>query len=468
MAVDTQHPQYQKMLPIWQKCQDAAEGEDVIHERGATYLPKLSQEKELDYQARKKRAPFFNATWRTISGMKGLIFRKAPVAVLPAAIASYAENIDLTGRSLDVFAQSVVEDMLTTGRCGLLVDYPPMPLDDNGDPISVAQAEAMGLRPYVSKYEAQSIINWKTARINNALKTVLVVLEESEDIPGDSEFDHNTRKRYRVLDLFQGAYRQRVIVKTENSEETISETFPRMRGQLMAEIPFIFIGVDDLSPDIDSPPLLDLVNMNLHHYTVGADYEHGCHFSGLPTLFVTGIHSSTEEGASAPVIYIGGAAANTLPDPSSNAFYAEVTQGFDALRQNLDGKKAEMAILGARMLETQKAAVEAEGTQKQRVNGEMSVLGAMANLISSAIARALGIMAQWANAGGEVSYQLNTDFVPEGMTAQELTALLGAVQAGHMSEQTFFWNMKRGELVEASTTFEEEQERIRSQGPVVE
>lgn len=463
MAVDTQHPQYQKMLPIWQKCRDAAEGEDVIHERGTTYLPKLSQEKEQDYQSRKKRAPFFNATWRTISGMKGLIFRKPPVSALPAAIASYAENIDLTGRSLNVFAQSVVEDMLTTGRCGLLVDYPPMPLDDNGDPISVAQAEAMGLRPYVSKYEAASIINWKTARINNVLKTVLVVLEESEDIPGDSEFDHNTRKRYRVLDLFQGAYRQRVIVKTENSEETISETFPRMRGQLMAEIPFIFIGVDDLSPDIDSPPLLDLVNMNLHHYTVGADYEHGCHFSGLPTLFIFGMHPDDENP-----IYIGGAAANVIPSPEGHAEYAEVVQGFDALRQNLDGKKAEMAILGARMLEAQKASVESGDTQKQRVNGEMSVLAAMANLISFALTKALGIMAQWANAGGEVSYQLNTDFVPEGMTAQELTALVAAWQSGAISSQVLFENLKQGEIIGADTTFEEEQERIRSQGPVVE
>lgn len=464
MAVDTKHPQYVKMSPIWQKCRDAAEGEDVIHERGTTYLPKLSQEKEQDYQARKKRAPFFNATWRTISGMKGLIFRKAPVSVLPAAIQSYADNIDLTGRSLDVFAQSVVEDMLTTGRCGLLVDYPPMPLDDNGEAISVAQAEAMGLRPYVSKYNASSIINWKTARINNVLKTVLVVLEEDEEVAGKTEFEHGSRKRYRVLDLIQGGYRQRVIVKDDSDNEVVlSETFPRMRGQVMTEIPFIFIGVDDLSTDIDSPPLLDLVNMNLHHYTVGADYEHGCHFSGLPTLFIFGMQPDADNP-----IYIGGAAANVITSPEGHAEYAEVVQGFDALRQNLDGKKAEMAILGARMLEAQKAAVESGDTQKQRVNGEMSVLGAMANIISTAITKSLRIMAEWAGASGNIEYQLNTDFVPEGVSAQEMTALVSAWQSGAISSQVLFDNLKQGEIIGADTTFEEEQERIRSQGLVVE
>lgn len=460
MSVDTQHPQYQKMAPIWQKCRDAAEGEDVIHERGVAYLPKLHQEKEADYQARKSRAPFFNATWRTISGMKGLIFRKEPVAELPSVVSVYAENIDLTGRPLDVFAQAVTEDMLTEGRCGLLVDYPPMPLDDNGEAISVAQAEAMGLRPYVSKYSAAAIINWKTARINNVLKTVLVVLEEDEEVAGENQFEYKTRKRYRVLDLTASGYRQRVIVKdNEGADLVISETFPRMRGQAMTEIPFVFIGVDDLSPEIDSPPLLDLVNMNLHHYTVGADYEHGCHFSGLPTLFIFGMQPDDQNP-----IYIGGAAANVIPSPDGHAEYAEVTQGFDALRQNLDGKKAEMAILGARMLETQRASVESSETQKQRVNGEMSVLAALANVISTAITKALMVMADWAGAAGEVEYELNTDFVPEGMSAQELTALVSAWQAGAISSQVLFENLKRGEIIDGDDEFEDEQERINSQG----
>ena len=464
MSVDTKHPQYVKMSPIWQKCRDAAEGEDVIHERGVTYLPKLSQEKDSDYQARKSRAPFFNATWRTISGMKGLIFRKEPVAELPAVLSVYADNSDLTGRTLDVFAQAVTQDMLTEGRCGLLVDYPPMPVDDNGEAISVAQAEALGLRPYVSKYNATAIINWKTARINNVLKTILVVLEEEEETAGENQFEHKTRKRYRVLDLTDGGYRQRVIVKDkEGAEVVLSETFPKMRGQFMSEIPFIFIGVDDLSAEVDSPPLLDLVNMNLHHYTVGADYEHGCHFSGLPTLFLFGIQPDAENP-----IYIGGAAANVIPSPDGHAEYAEVTQGFDALRSNLDSKKAEMAILGARMLESQKASVESGDTQKQRVNGEMSVLAAMTGIISTALTKALMVMAEWAGASGEVEYELNTDFVPEGMTAQELTALVSAWQAGAISSKVLFDNLKRGEIIDGDDEFEDEQERIKSQGIDVE
>lgn len=464
MPVDTRHPQYEDNLGLWTMCEDAAEGEHVVHSRGIKYLPKLHEEKPQDYEARKNRTPFFNATWRTISGLKGLIFRKAPQVEFPAGIADYLDDVDMTGRTLNLFAQALTEQVLKVGRAGVLVDHPPLPLDVNGDPLSVAAAEALGLRPYMTMYNAKQIINWKTARIRNVTKLSLVVLEEAADAAADDEFGHGGEIRYRVLDLFGGVYRQRLFRKSENGQdELLSETFPRMRGNPLTEIPFVFVGVDDLSPSVDSPPLLDLAQMNFHHYAVSADYEHGCHFSGLPTLFVTGLQSSADD-PDANVIYIGGAAANLLPNPECQAFYAEVSQGFDALRGNLDAKKAEMAILGARMLETSKAAVESAETLEQRVNGEQSTLAAMANVISIALTKALEYLVAWSGTSGEASLALNTDYVPAGMSAQELTALVSAWQSGAISDQTLFFNLQRGEVISGEDTFEEEQERIRSRG----
>jgi hypothetical protein len=124
-----------------------------------------------------------------------------------------------------------------------------------------------------------------------------------------------------------------------------------------------------------------------------------------------------------------------------------------------------MAVLGARMLETQRAAVESADTQKTRQAGEQSQLAAMSVVIGMGITRALRMFSQWAGIAGEVQYILNKDFLPVGMTAQELTALVGSWQAGAISEQTLFENLKAGELIADSVTFEDEQERIRSQRP---
>lgn len=453
MSVDTHHPQYQKMLPIWQKCLDAAEGEQAVHNAGIVYLPKLKEEDDLDYRARKNRTPFFNATWRTISGLKGMVFRKDPARELPAGVDPYLDNIDLAGTPLDLFAQELTERILTTGRSFALVDFPQLPTDE---PLTVAQAEMLGLRPSIQKYTEKQIINWKTRQINNRRVLSLVVLHES--VEAGSEFEHEEQDRFRVLDLTDQGYRQRVFVKDDkNNDVLISEVYPKMRGQAMWYIPGVFFGVDDLSTDIDSPPLLDLINMNFHHYTVSADYEHGCHFSGLPTFYVAGLSDRDTK------IGVGGTSAIILDNPQAKVGYAEVQGSFDGLRLNLDSKKAEMAVLGARMLEGQKNAVESDQTLKTRMAGEQSTLAAMASVISMGMERLLAVFCEWSGYPSEVKYQLSRDYVPVGMTAQELTALVQSWQAGAISQQTLFDNLQAGEVIDASVTFEEEQERINSQ-----
>lgn len=459
-GVRTQHPDYIKNSPLWKKCNDAAEGEHVIHAAGETYLPRLAEELDADYEARKARTPFFNATWRTISGLKGMLFRKAPTYELAAAVKAYADDIDLAGTPLDMFAQEISEEVLKPGRVGILVDRPPIPSDQV---LTVAQAERLGLRPTMQKYEASSIINWKYGRVNNAYVLVMVVLAESSAV-GEEEFAHTTEDRYRVLDLVDGKYRQRLFMYEDGKDVQIDgDIFPQMNGKPLTYIPFIFLGVNDLSANIDTPPLLDLVCMNVHHYQVSADFEHGCHYSGLPTLFITGHRGGDDDDK----IYIGGPTANVLSDPNSQAFYAEVAGHFDALQKNLESKKGEMAVLGARMLENQKAAVESHETLSHRTQGEQSQLAAMAVVISMGLEKALGIFSEWAGGGEKVEYKLNTDFIPNSMSSQDLTALVAAWQSGMpgASDQNVYKIMQDREMADPAITFEEEQERISTRTP---
>jgi hypothetical protein len=465
-GVRTVHPDYEKMLTLWERCDHAAEGEHAVHAATTAYLPKLAEEDMArDYPARLNRTPFFNATWRTISGLKGMLFRKPPQVVVPSAIQPYLSDVDMAGTPLDIFAQDVAEELLTTGRIGVLVDRPPMPVNEDGSPLTVAQAEALGLRPMLQTYDADEIINWKEQRIGNVMQLTLVVLKEEAALAGD-EFGHACEDHYRVLDLFNGAYRQRVFRITDKGEDEQvgPDVFPLMNGKTMTSIPFVFIGVDDVGAEIDSPPLLDLVEMNLHHYQVSADYEHACHFSGLPTLFISGYRADPNDPNN-KAIYIGGSAANCLPDPTARAYFVETSGNFTALRDNLNEKKAEMAVLGARMLEQQQRAVQSAETLQTRSAGEQSQLAGMAMIQSLAMTKVLRIFADWAGESGEVSYKINTDFIPSGMTAQELTALVASWQAGAISEQVLFDNLQKREVIASGVTFEEEQARKVSQTP---
>ena len=466
MAIETKkgvsatHPDYDKALPKWKRCLDFAAGEDAVHAARTTYLPKLKGEDDEDYSTRLARTPFFNATWRTISGLKGMAFRKAPTVVAPASFQPYRDNIDQAGTSLDLWAQDFFQHILTTGRGAALVDFPSV---SNPGSMTRAQADAQGLRPSIQQYKAESITNWRFTRINNETVLEMITLCESVRV-GDDEFDNKQEKRWRVLDLVVVddvvMYRQRLFKREKEQDVQIGgDVYPQMNGRPLSRIPVVLFGVDSSRITIDEPPLIDLVNMNWHHYQVSADYEHGCHFSGLPTPFVWGAQLDENES-----IYIGSKRANVFTNPDGHAEYLEVTSDFGALRKNLDEKKSEMAVLGARMLESQKTAVESAETLKRRGAGEESQLASMADVFSANMTQALRLLALWAGIPGDVSYQMSSDYGVAGLTAQELTALVSAWQAGAISEQTLFQNLQRGEVVAEGVTFEQEQERIRSGG----
>jgi hypothetical protein len=306
-------------------------------------------------------------------------------------------------------------------------------------------------------YDTESIINWKVERVNNEMMLVLVVLTEVAQIPKD-EFTVEKETRYRVLDLVNGVYRVRMFkVDKDQKEQLLSETFPKMNGAPLAWIPFVFIGIDDVTADVDDPPLIDLVDMNLSHYRTNADLEHGAHFTALPTAVVAG-HRPENPGEK---LYIGSQAAWVFPNADAHAEFLEFSgQGLGALTTLLERKEAQMAILGARMLEPQKRAVEAADTESMHRKGEESTLAAAAQTISLGLTRALEWFTMWAGAGEEASVELNRDFFPVPMTPAELSALVSAWQQGAISDQTLFETLQQGEIISKDKTLEDEQAQI--------
>jgi hypothetical protein len=260
MAVDSKHEEYDEYYDQWERCEHAAEGQDEIHEYGVMYLPRLSGQTDQEYKAYKQRALFYNATQRTIDGLTGLLFIKPPVTQYPTGIEAMVVDVTMSGLSLHQLAEMVAEEVVTLGRCGILVDHPPMT-----EAVTLAQAQAQGMRPYMRLYDAESIINWRMDRIGGQEMLTLVVLEEEYKVFED-EFKYECKTQWRVLDLPSGIYRQRVFRKNDKGEFTLEETlFPTSQGNPIARIPFEFFGVRDNTPCVDKPPLLDLVDVNLSH-----------------------------------------------------------------------------------------------------------------------------------------------------------------------------------------------------------
>jgi len=460
--VDSHHPLYDSMSDSWQSCRDCVAGQKAIHAAGERYLPKLTDQTDSDYQAYKTRAQFFNATWRTISALSGMIFRRPPVIDVAPSVEPYLDDVTMSGISFHILAQRATLEVLTTGRLGVLVDYPQQSVEG----MTLADAQKLNLRPSMNTYPAESIINWKTTWSRNRTVLSMVVLTESAALEPDNEFEHKTETRYRVLDLFNNQYRVRVfrINDKKEDEQVGKDLFPLMNGKPLDFIPFYFIGVDDMTPEIDDPPLNDLVDLNLDHYRLDADYKHGLHFTGLPTPVVAGYTRENENEK----LYVGSSSAWVFPDPQAKATYLEYTgQGLSAIQAAKASDEQNMAILGARLLSSEKKAVETAQTAQIHRAGESSILSAISSTISIGLTMALNTFCEWAGSPGKWSVVLNDEFMPPEVTPQELAEWLKGWQMGApgFSDQGLFDILQKREVVMPGVTLKEEQERIASKAP---
>lgn len=457
---DYQHPDYERMLPKWQRVRDVVAGQDAVHKAGDRYLPRLSDQDPKEYDAYLKRTPFYPATGRTLAGLVGMVFRKDATIEAPSAMADMIEDVTLSGGSLQGLARMVFDEVEQVGRCGVLVEFPMV----EQQPVTLAEATSRNLRPYATIYHAEDIINWRVERVGNRMATTLVVLREAHTITG--QFSTSTEPQLRVLRLTPEGYSVEVWRQAEKSSEweLVEGPFnPLRNGRPLPEVPFFWFGPDELSPKVQDPPMLDLADVNLSHYRNSADLEHGAHFTGLPTPFIAGVQ--LEQGEK---IRIGSGTAIVSAHPEARGSYLEFTgQGLGALEKLLDRKEAQMAAIGARMLAPEKRQAEAADTLEMRHNGETSVLAAQARLVSQGITAMMETMREWAGIAGRCLFNLSTDFMPVRMSAQELDALVKAWQTGAISRQTLHHNLQMGEVIEHGVTVEEEEARIGDQAPAL-
>lgn len=467
MPVYSQNPQYTSSAKRWKRCRDAAGGTDAVKHAHTAYLPMLEGQIELTgkgYQAYLNRALFYPAMSRTIQGLLGLVFGK-PVSLekVPSSFDAEFKDVTLSGVGIADYARILGQEVLTTGRSGILVDMP-----------AVMPVTAKPSRPYWVTYAAESIVNWEAERINGTQMLTRVVLNEWIKVPDpDDEFVPKLVEKYRVLLLIDGQYLVRIYTKNEEKtklgaahDEWIveNELMPLRRSKPLSYIPFVFCNADGVDPDVSHPPLLDLADVNFSHYRTSADQEHGAHYTALPTPVISGY--SVEPGTE---IAIGSGTAIVLSDPNARATMLEFTgAGLKALADLKEEKRQLMVTLGARMLETQKNIQEAATTVAMRHAGERSALAVLADALGQALTTAIRWHLYWDGVEETTTEKVTFSLNPEVMdlvTADDIKVLVAAWQAGAISHKTLYANLEYGEWTRQNVDFEEEEADIADEQP---
>ena len=202
----------------------------------------------------------------------------------------------------------------------------------------------------------------------------------------------------------------------------------------------------------------DVIAVNLDHYRLHADYRHGMHFTALPTAWVSGFDK-------AATLRIGSSTAWVTDTPGASAGFLEYTgQGLTTFERAMDRDEKLMAILGARLLESQKRVGEAAEAIELKQSGENSILGALAACVGMSLTQVLR-WAYWWNSteampddvsNEDVVIELNTDYSTRGLTANEIVAIVQAWQSGALSRDSMLDIFRRGEVLPEGRTNEEE------------
>ncbi|MEI8292180.1 MAG: DUF4055 domain-containing protein [Verrucomicrobiota bacterium] len=465
MPANSTHPDYDASLPGWLRARDVIAGEDAVKKGDIKYLPRLDSQSENEYLGYKTRACFFNATSRTADGFLGLLFRRDPEVKLPdrhagvgGALRVFTDDVDLMGTSLFTFCKAVVGEVLAVGRCGTLIDW---------------QSDAES-RAYVVRYQAEDILNWQAQRINGRNVVTMIALRELVERPDEKDpFVVKHVETVRVLKLQvmpDGGTRYIVEVWSKSADKKdagwtlVENRVPLRLGKPLPLIPFVFHGSRNALPDVDKMPLADIVFVNLDHYRLDADYKHGLHFTALPTAWVSGFDKTAE-------LRIGSSTAWVTDQVGAVAGFLEFKGlGLSTFENAQNRDERLMAVLGSRMLEDTKRVGETAQAIELRQAGENSVLMTLAISLSDSISQVLRWVYWWNSteqypedvSESLVLLQINTDFTAKGLTSLELTAIVGAWQAGAISRETMFDLFRKGEVLPTGRTDDEEKNLVRA------
>lgn len=464
MPADSKHNSYKKFEKEWRLLDDLCEGERRIKEQGVLYLPMLEGQNAKQYHSYKMRGTLYNATDRTIGGMCGCIMRKEPEFFVPDKLKNILGSIMVDGRSAIELVRDCVQNILKTGRYGLLIDMSETQSTDNV--------------PFIATYEASNIINWRTAKWGDTELITFLVLQENIDVISEEDaFESEQEQQIRVLQLIgdsdlleEEQTFENCILEIQLYRKVKGEWMPHgepinpiIAGKKFNRIPFVCLGSLKNGMDVSKPPLIDLANINIAHWRQTVDHAHGLHYTALPTPWAAGFQVDKSSGK----LHIGSQTAWISSDPSANCGYLEFSgAGLSAIVVDLDKKEKQMASLGANLIERQRSGVEAAETARIRQTTETVSLSTIVDCIASGIEKAFGFCCLFMNitAVEKIKAQINKDFIEYRMSAEMLKAMTAALQAGGISSTTFTYNVKMGELLPPGTTVEQELDLIATDG----
>lgn len=500
-------PEYTYWLPEWVKIRDALAGERAIKAKEEEYLPRMTGADDAQYEQYLLRAVFYNMSAQTLAGMVGQMFRRPPVIrdlPTPGRIVTKRETGDSTvvsegkrlapmlarftkdGASHIAFAKTAAAEQLSMGRFLALVDVP-----DNGEPSP---------RPYAVGYTAENILDWKIEEVDGYYALTRVLLREYRREDGGLSSDNKhldpaankalARRRRRgkpvTNQLSYGGrtytvyYRELAlevqpdgtrkycqnIYKGDPTGVAESTVYPKVRGNELPFIPAVFFGAHSNTPDVEKPPLLDIVDLNIKHYRTYAELEYGRFYTALPTYYThTGQgHEDTD------AYHIGPGTVWECPEGANPPGIIEFKgEGLKTLERALQEKEQQIAAIGGRMMPGASRSISESNQQAtMREANEQSLLLNVVSALEDGMTMLLRYWLMFVDVPLSMSvpvrYEVDTTFLSTAADARTIRALQQLYEGGIIPVEALYEALLKNGVLPQTMTLEDFETRMSDSG----
>jgi len=450
MAINSIHPDYKAHLERWELVTS------VINSDAKRFIRDVDSSDAIRSLSYKEGAILTNFTSLTKEGLTGLVFRRDPKVELPDELEYLKDDAVGDDRGLTMLAKQSLGEVMTTGRAGLLTDFPR-----SKGGVSIADTEDLKAR--ILPYKAQNVINWNVERVNDKAVVKFVVLFEPTLELQEDGFEWELKDKYRLLQLDnEGNYLQAIY----NEElELVDVVYPLDNdGNNLKEIPWTFIGAEDNNEEIDKAPLYDLAVLNIGHYRNSADYEESVFVVGQPTIFVSGSWGIEEFKEALPQGIKFGSRAGYFLGEGGNASLVQANPN-QLADEAMKSKLKQAAFIGARLISEPGGRETAEAA-RLRFSSQNSALHTLVMNVDDAIEKSLGYVTKFM--GGDpnsVEFKLNRQFYDESADPNLIAQSIMLFDRGLISRDEIRDDLKQKNVLDIDKTIEELDEELLNTDP---
>ena len=263
------HPQWKKHIERWQFLSDSYIG-GLDYKQGE-YLQRYVLETDGEYTDRVRNTPLDNVVKNVVHTYTSFIYSqkiKRDISGLnPDTVNKFTKDADLEGRNFTAFMRAVSIYSSVYGHVWCVVDKPSTPV------ITLADQQAQNIRPYVSMYSPENVIDWKYSRQPNGVYelTMLNIIESQ---------DQNSR----IHKIYYKDRVETVVYETNDADYRVMDAVPNPLGMVPAFVcyssrsPIRGIGISDVN---------DIADIQRSIHSELSEIEQNIRLSSHPSLVKT-------------------------------------------------------------------------------------------------------------------------------------------------------------------------------------